>query len=1145
MFSKTVQLSAVLLLIGVVSTRAAESASTTNAALPKVAAASDESVRALKRFRLQKGLKAELFAAEPLLANPVAFCIDERGRFYVAETFRLHEGVTDIRGHMAWLDEELASTTVEQRVEYMKKHEGKRILNYSKSSDRVRLLWDNDRDGRADTSTVFADGFNGVSEGLGAGLLARQGSVYYTGIPNLWLLRDESRDNIADSKRSLLYGFGVRVGFLGHDLHGLRIGPDGKLYFSIGDRGASVMSKEHKIVSNTEEGAVYRCDLDGSNFEIFARGLRNPQELAFDDFGNLFTGDNNSDGGDPARWVYVVEGGDSGWRIGWQFLTSPARGAWLTERMCYPQWEGQAACIIPPIANIANGPSGLTHYPGAGLSSRYNDHFFLCDFRGTTGSGVHSFGVKPRGAGFEVVDRHDFVWELLATDCEFGYDGSFYVSDWVEGWRMTGKGRIYRFSDAEHSKHPAVAQTKELFAHGIEKLALSSLPVLLEHADQRVRQEAQFAIVEHGPTKASGVFIKTLRSSTNRFARIHAVWGLGQIATRSQAAVDALNRGLIDKDPEIRAQSAKVLGDNRNGDMKDLSHMLVDENPRARYHAAMALGKLGQLAGLEPVIDMLRANDDKDIYLRHAGVMAMTSILRSTNGEPSGVSAKKFQTLEHATLDGSAAVRMAALLTLRRLESPAIAQFLHDDEPRLVVEAARAINDLPIEGALTNLAALITNAAHIASFPTGKPEQPGPRDPVFARVLNANHRLGAPTNAFALAAFAADSKAPEKFRAEAVTLLGQWAKPADRDRITGLWRPLPDRATNIAAAALSPFLATLQTGDSQSIKLAATKAAGQLQLKESAVSSFDLLANLTNPRDVRVESLRSLERQNDPRLTEAVKLALADKDEGLRKEAMKLQARLQPDDALTQLRATLEAGSISEKQNAFATLGSLPGLEADGVLAAWLDKLLQKQVPAETTLDLLDAAYKRTNALVMEKLGKFERARPAADDLRSYRESLVGGDAAEGKKIFLERVEASCVRCHKFGGEGGEVGPDLTGIGSRQTREYLLESIVFPNKHIAADFENVLVTLKNGTAYAGVLKSDQGDTLEINSPEDGLLRLKKSDIKTRERGLSGMPEELRQVLNKQDLRDLVEWLATSKVATKPAAPAVKKAPPTE
>ena len=163
-----------------------------------------------------------------------------------------------------------------------------------------------------------------------------------------------------------------------------------------------------------------------------------------------------------------------------------------------------------------------------------------------------------------------------------------------------------------------------------------------------------------------------------------------------------------------------------------------------------------------------------------------------------------------------------------------------------------------------------------------------------------------------------------------------------------------------------------------------------------------------------------------------------------------------------------------------------------------------------------------------QKLSNYEASKPKDDPLAEYREALYGGNAAEGKKIFFERPEASCVRCHKINGEGGEVGPDLSHVAAQKDRQYFLESIVLPNKDIAQGFESVLVTLKGGTSYAGVIKSDTASELVINSPEDGLVTVKKSDIQSRDKGLSPMPEGMGQVLPKQDLRDLVEFLANQK-----------------
>src|SRR5439155_1360184 len=156
----------------------------------------------------------------------------------------------------------------------------------------------------------------------------------------------------------------------------------------------------------------------------------------------------------------------------------------------------------------------------------------------------------------------------------------------------------------------------------------------------------------------------------------------------------------------VRAQAAKVLGDvriTRAGPA--LIKVLADKTPRPRFFAAISLGKIAGPEAIGAVSDLLRANADKDVYIRHAGVMALSGIV--TRQPP----AKRIELLQPLARDNSPAVRMGALLVMRRLQRPEIAQFLQDKEPRIVVEAARAINDASIELAMPQLAGCVVDGA--------------------------------------------------------------------------------------------------------------------------------------------------------------------------------------------------------------------------------------------------------------------------------------------------------------------------------------------------------------------------------------------------------------------------------------------------
>src|SRR5688500_4041094 len=236
---------------------------------PVVDPASEEAQLAIQRFSVPRGLQVKLWAAEPMLANPVAIDFDEKGRLFVSETYRYRTSVLDIRDYMPMLELDLAARTIEDRSAVIHKVFGDQAKEFSIEGEVVRLVEDRDGDGVADTSNIFADGFNSELDGIASGVLARKGKVWFTNIPSLWMFEQDASGQKAATRTELLRGFGVRFNFTGHDFHGLAIGHDGKLYYSIGDRGAHVKGKEGQTVSVPDEGAVFRSNLDGSEFELF------------------------------------------------------------------------------------------------------------------------------------------------------------------------------------------------------------------------------------------------------------------------------------------------------------------------------------------------------------------------------------------------------------------------------------------------------------------------------------------------------------------------------------------------------------------------------------------------------------------------------------------------------------------------------------------------------------------------------------------------------------------------------------------------------------------------------------------------------------------------------------------------------------
>ena len=862
------------------------------------------------QFIAPEDITVELYADESQVADPVAICLDDQGRVYVAETARALRGVEENRRGDEWLNDDLALQKVEDRLAMYRKwadHFDGGMDYFSKYADQLRRLEDTDADGRADRSTIFAGGFNHPLDGLAAGVIARQGDVYFTCIPSLYLLRDDNNDGHADGRNVLHHGFGIRHAFYGHDLHGLVWGPDGKLYFSMGDRGFHVQTPAGQTLHSPDRGAVLRCNPDGSELEVVATGLRNPQELAFDRYGNLFTGDNNSDAGDSARLVYLPEGSDSGWRMTFQYMDDPyLRGPWTEEKIWYPQHEGQPAWILPPIAWIGSGPSGLTYYPGIGLPERYQQHFFLCDFHANQTSTVDAFAVEPKGAGFGMVNHHHFLNHICATDVDFGYDGKMYVADFIEGWEPSGSGRIITVHAPEHCRRPEVAQITRLFAKGFQQRSISELVDLLAHEDMRVRLRAQFALAER-QAEAIDPLRRVASGSKHRLARLHAIWGLGQIGIADSRAVSDLVSLLSDDDVEVRANAAKVLGDCRYAPgAQPLVGCLGDDSLRVRAKAAQALGKIGTRPSIDPLLAVLEENGDKDVFLRHAVVMGLSRI-----GDADAL-------LVHAN-HPSRSVRLGILLVLRRLDDARVVRFLDDPDPFLATEAARAIHDLPLTEALPQLAAVIERFSPsnqeqppVPGHTADEPTEPDASWALKRRVLNANFRLGKAEHAAGLTRFLANAAQPRVLRSLALQLLEQWTDPPARDVVLGHLQHLPARDSKRLAEVLQPLISELLNNTRGDLRAGATRLASSLGIEVDTESFVRWLRDEKSPTTTRVEALRFLAAQNHEDLAHLIGEAVNDNDPYLRSEARDVLAQIDVQRAIKSLKTALADGVPSE-----------------------------------------------------------------------------------------------------------------------------------------------------------------------------------------------------------------------------------------
>ena len=1076
-------------------------------------------------IKITPGITITRWASDSLAPDPVAIDIDDQGAVYLNSTNRGKVSEFDIRGHRDWMTESIGFQSVEDRKAFLHRTfapenseknawltdlNGDGIHDWHDLTIEKEEIWkleDKNGDGFADQGTRVLNQFNQEVTDVAGGLLVRKNDAFVAVGPDLWRLDNTNKKGLWTNAKSIATGFAVHIGFGGHGMSSVIEGPDGKIYWQIGDIGANITTVDGRNLANPNSGVLVRSNPDGTDFEIVAYGIRNTHEFVFDHYGNIISSDNDGDHpGESERLVHIVEGADIGWRSNWQYgkYTDPKNNlykVWMDEKLYLPRWEGQAAYIIPPIRNYHNGPTGMVFNPGTALGKKWQNKFFLVEFVGNANnSHIWAFDLKPKGASFDFKSEVDVVSGILPTGIRFGPEGALYAADWVNGWDAKNFGRVWKLDVTAESNDLAAERqkTKELIQMDYAKAPVSQLSELLFYGDMRVRQKAQFELVARGE---SSILNQAINQKDNQLARVHGIWGIGQLARNKPALNETLVPLIQDADEEIQAQAIKVLGDNKfSSASASIIPRLASSKPRVQFFAAQALGRMGASHAVNPLLDLIKQNQDQDVYLRHAAVLALSRI-----GQVEPIAALAKST--------NRSLRIAAVLVLRRLKNPAVAQFLQDSDEYIVTEAARAIHD--DESIVEALPALAQTLA----------VNKWTNEALIRRAINACLRVGTAKEIDILVAYIQRQDIPDALRAEGIATLGTWGNPSVLDRVDGRYRGQLDRKSADVVAKVSGIIPRFLKSKNLEVLTATGQLIAELGIQDVKSEQTQLFLNHPSPK-VRASQLSSLIALKDQNLPLLLTKGIEDIDRNVRALALGSLDKI----AISKnqlpgiINPIFEKGSVPEQQQLLQSIAKMPADHTQDVLADLIARMVDNKLPAGIKLDLMEAVEATKSEMLVAKLDALKTKGTLTDE---YKDALYGGNLQVGNAIFYRNQSVECIRCHNAGGEGGVVGPSLKGIASRLSREQILQALIEPSARIAPGYGMISLVLTDGQEVTGTVIQETEGEIQLKTSEAEPLRIATARIKSRENYPSSMPP-MGSLMSKREIRDVVEFLSSLK-----------------
>jgi putative heme-binding domain-containing protein len=822
-----------------------------------------------------------------------------------------------------------------------------------------------------------------------------------------------------------------------------------------------------KWVSNSTDcraGTVWRCDLDGTNLELIAHNFRNNYEACVDSFGEIWLSDNDDDGNQQTRICFVLPGGNYGYHP-----RGPGQSHWHEE---------QPGIVHKTLRTGFGSPTGICFYEGSLFPQKYTGALLHCDAGPRE---VRAFFRKPKGAGYELEK------EILLTSKDNWFrpsdvcvapDGSIFVADWYDrgvgghGMGDPFDGRIYRLTPKGHKGYtvPEVKlDTKEgvLAALGSPNLATQQLArnVL------RARNEAD-----------RDRWIWDRLTETDRphlAARILALSGyhtptaFGKLPDNIRRKVETTFERL-EQDRDFRARLPRSYQSRERQEIESFLEWYVPKRCRQSppdlaccREAALLLPRLLPETATPHFYALAKLYDGQDHFYRAALNIACGTDPARRDAILADFD-KHFPEWNDTVADLVWELRPKSVLPRlgKRLEDPKLTAA----QKARVVDILAASDDLA--AGRTMLQVLKSDAV---------PE-------MKARALE-SLKLFLPTK----------------------------------------WKAIQNSPD--LAAAVEALLTKPEATVSGLQLIAAANATDQ------AARVAELLRNSTLALETRREAVRTLGRLKSATAAETLAAAVASaKELALQTEAIRALGSMAggpPKDevaarALKELQALV--GKPAAVELRLAAVEALAGSRSGTI---WLLDThqtagLPKDVVAEAGRLLRNSPFQgeRNRALLLfPPPGKLDPKKlPPISELAKRQ-----GNPENGRQLMIKSVtsELQCLKCHMIRGQGGQIGPDLSMIGKKGSKENLLESILMPSKAIADQYVSLKVDTVDGQSIVGLVVGESETTLTLRDANGKDYAIPVADVERRSKSLvSLMPENLVAALTEDELLDLVAYLQT-------------------